>query len=261
MHLKFIGTGSGKTSLKRNHSSFLISDEGHNLIIDCGDGISRALLKQDINFRSIDSILISHLHADHYSGLASLITQMKLSGREEPLSVYIHSSLCDVIEDFLLRSYLFKTKMNFQLIIIPFEFDVETRVSEHLCLTAKSNSHLNGYKPYDINNVLSFASASFLFSDSKYNVVYSGDIGSVNDLFLFNQKTDFLITEISHISREEILEVYKKIQPDKMILTHIADEIEESLKTFIDSLSSEQKSHIIIAEDGLSLPIHTKYCL
>lgn len=257
MHLKFLGTSSGKTSLKRNHSSFLISDESHNLLVDCGDGISSALLKQDINFRSIDSILISHLHADHYSGLASLITQMKLIKREEPLTIYVHNSLSEVIEEFLLRSYLFRAKMDFQLNVIPFEFDVINKVSRNLCFTAKQNSHLDGYKSYDVKNVLSFASASFLFSDSKYNVVYSGDIGSVNDLFLFKQKIDFLITEISHISRKEILEVYNKILPDKMILTHIADEVEESIKTYIGSLQTGQKANIIIAEDGLSLPIPT----
>lgn len=257
MHLKFIGTSSGKTSLKRNHSSLLISEEDHNLLIDCGDGISSALLKQNVNFRSIDSILISHLHADHYSGLASLITQMKLSGREESLSIYIHNSLLNVIEEVLLRSYLFKDKMGFKLNVISFEFDITTKISGHLYFTAKQNSHLDGYKPYDIKNVLSFASASFLFSNSKSNVFYSGDIGSVNDLFLFNQKIDFLITEISHISREDILAVYNKIQPDKMILTHIGDEAEESLKAFIVSLSTELKSNIFIAEDGLTFPIHT----
>jgi ribonuclease BN (tRNA processing enzyme) len=258
LHLKFVGTSSGKTSLKRNHSSFLISDEDHNLLVDCGDGISSALLKQDINCNSINSILISHLHADHYTGLASLITQMKLRERDDPLTVYIHSSLRDAVEEFLLRSYLFRAKMDFKLNVISIEFDEKVKVSEHLFFTAKQNSHLDGYKPYDINHVLSFASASFLFSDLNNKIIYSGDIGSVNDLFLFNQKIDFLITEISHISSDEILEVYNKIQPNKMILTHIDDEVEELLKTFINSLESDQKSNFLIAEDGLSLNLLKK---
>lgn len=258
MQLKFIGTSSGKASLKRNHSSILISNANQNLLIDCGDGISRALLKQEINYNSINSILISHLHADHYSGLASLITQMKLSKRDEPLSIYIHNSLSVTLEEFLLRSYLFREKMNFKIAVIPYEFDEKVEAGENLFFAAKQNSHLDGYKQYDTHNSLSFASASFQFSDSNYNIVYSGDIGSIRDLFLFKHKTDFLITEISHISIDDILEVFNKTKPSKLILTHIADEIEESLKIFLNSLPIEQKSNILIAEDGMSLPINTE---
>ncbi|MEO8398834.1 MAG: MBL fold metallo-hydrolase, partial [Ignavibacteriaceae bacterium] len=74
--IKFIGTGSGKTSLKRFHSSFLILNESYNLLVDTGDGISKALLLQNINYNSIDGILISHLHPDHYTGLPLLLVQM-----------------------------------------------------------------------------------------------------------------------------------------------------------------------------------------
>jgi ribonuclease Z len=87
VNIIFLGTGSGKTSLKRHHSSLLISSQKHNLLVDCGDGISSALIKQNISFCSIGAILISHMHADHYSGLASLITQMKLVGRKETLTI------------------------------------------------------------------------------------------------------------------------------------------------------------------------------
>jgi len=79
LEIKFVGTGSGKTLLKRYHSSFLIKTEAYNLLVDAGDGISRALLNQKVTFDSINGILISHLHPDHYSGLPSLIIQMKLN--------------------------------------------------------------------------------------------------------------------------------------------------------------------------------------
>ena len=66
--LKFIGTGSGKTSLNRFHSSFFIKTSNYNLLIDAGDGESKALLSQGIDFNTIDGILFTHLHPDHYTG-------------------------------------------------------------------------------------------------------------------------------------------------------------------------------------------------
>jgi ribonuclease Z len=131
MKIKFLGTGSGQTSLNRFHSSFLISSSNHNLLVDCGDGISKAILKQNINFNSIDSILISHFHADHFAGLPSLLTQMKLSSRKNDLTIFVHSSEKDFLEDFIFHSYLFKERMTFNLKIISFDEETEIKVSEN----------------------------------------------------------------------------------------------------------------------------------
>ena len=38
----------------------------------------------------------------------------------------------------------------------------------------------------------------------KTQSYYSGDVGSENDLYLFNQKVDWFITETTHIKHEEI---------------------------------------------------------
>ena len=106
MKIKFLGTGSGKTSLNRYHSSLLISSSKYNLLVDCGDGISKAILAQNIDFNSINSVLISHFHSDHFSGLPSLITQMKLSSRKNELKIFVHSSEKDFLEDFIFHSYI-----------------------------------------------------------------------------------------------------------------------------------------------------------
>ncbi|MCK5087559.1 MAG: MBL fold metallo-hydrolase, partial [Melioribacteraceae bacterium] len=95
MKVTFIGTGSGKVSLERFHSSILVSKKNSNLLIDVGDSISRALLNLNISINSIDQILISHNHADHYSGIASLVTQMKLLERSKPLKIFTHQLLSD----------------------------------------------------------------------------------------------------------------------------------------------------------------------
>jgi len=251
--VKFIGTGSGITSLNRHHSSFIISSANSNILVDCGDGISSALLKQNIYFNSISSILISHLHADHYCGLPSLITQMKLIKRTEPLSIFVHSSLLDFIKDFILHSYIFTQKLGFDLIFFPFEIDSKVLISGNIKFISKNNSHLEKYKIYDIKNRLSFVSLSFFFEDGQNTAIYTGDIGNENDLFLFSKKVDWFITETTHIKLKNLAENFEKINPTKFILTHIEDGLEENLKQLIESLQSKQANKILIAYDGFEL--------
>jgi ribonuclease Z len=251
--IKFLGTGSGKTSLNRHHSSFLISSTNHTLLVDCGDGISTAILKQDISFSFIDSILISHFHADHFSGLPSLLTQMKLLSRKNDLAIFVHKSEKDFLENFIFHSYLFKERMTFNLKIISLDEDVEIKLNERFSLISKFNSHLDKYRKYDQQNRLGFASLSFLIKDDENSVIYSGDVGSENDLYLFNQKADWLITETTHIKQETLLNLFDKLDPSKLILTHIGDDFEKPLNDFHQSLPENRKSRFILAFDGLEL--------
>ncbi len=253
MKIKFLGTSSAQTSLNRFHSSFLISSSNHNLLVDCGDGISKAILKQNIDFNSIDSILISHFHADHYSGLPSLITQMKLLSRKNDLTIFVHSSEKIFLEDLIFHSYLFRERMTFDLNVISFNEENEINADENFSFISKLNSHLDKYKKYDQQNKLGFASLSFLFKDDENSVIYSGDIGSENDLYLFNEKVDWFITEITHIKIENIFKLLGKIEPAKLILTHIGDDFEKPINDFHQSLPEHLKSRIIIAFDGLEL--------
>lgn len=261
MKIKFLGTGSGQTSLNRFHSSFLISSSNHNLLVDCGDGISKAILKQNINFNSIDSILISHFHADHFPGLPSLLTQMKLSSRKNDLTIFVHSSEKDFLESFIFHSYLFKERMTFNLNIISFDEENEIKLSENFYFFSKLNSHLDKYKKYDSENKLGFTSLSFFFKDDENTLIYSGDIGNENDLYLFNQKVDWFITETTHIRKENILELLEKSDPAKVILTHIGDDFEKSLNKFHQSLPNHLKSRIILAFDGFELNQYHSGCL
>ena len=253
MKIRFIGTGSGKTSLKRHHSSLLVSSKNFNLLVDCGDGTSLALLKQNINFNLIDAILISHLHADHYSGLASLLTQMKLLNRKTNLTIFIHQSLIDYIKSFLLNSYLFMDRLGFDLNLIGVEVEKTTHLTDSLSFRVKLNSHLDKYKSNAVSQNISMASLSFLFREHESSFFYSADIGSDKDLYLFNEKVDCFIVESSHINSEDLKGLITKNDVDKIIITHLEEESEKALQKFRESLEITTKSNILIAFDGFIL--------
>jgi ribonuclease Z len=252
--ITFLGTSSGKTSLKRYHSSILFSLEKYNLLVDTGDGISKAFIDNKISFNSINGILFTHLHPDHFSGLSALIVQMKMMNRNEPLEIFIHESLVSVIDDFIIRSYLLPEKMGFEIHYKTFQDNEQLNVTEKFLFIARKNSHLKDLEKYLVNySSLSFYSASFLFESDNKKIIYTSDIGSEGDLLLFNEIVpDLFISEVTHIAPLILLEKIKSIKPDMTYLTHYADEDIPALSEIMANLPNALKEKVILAVDSIS---------
>lgn len=251
----FIGTSSGQTSQKRYHSSLLIKSKDFNLLVDCGEGTSKALLHHKISFDSIDGILFSHLHPDHSAGLPSFIVQLKQQKRTKPLKVYCHKNLTAPLKMFLRNSFVFTKRATFSLEYFEFEHDEEIAVSKNFSFISRQNSHLDKYRKY-LGDKNGFACSSFLFELGVNEVFYSGDIASVDDLYLFrDENPQVFITEVTHISLTQVVDYYKLFHPKKIYLTHYSDGQKKELKKSIKELQISFHDKIILAEDGISVEL------
>ena len=249
MKITFVGTGSGKTALKRYHSSLLLSFDGYNLLVDAGDSVSRALLKAEIKYNSINGILFTHLHPDHFSGLGALIVQMKMFKRTNPLEIFVFKDLIGEVKNYLLTCNLLSEKMDFEIIFRPFSDNAEFLVNERLKIIPRENSHLSELNKYSQYSNKSFYCASFLFSYKNKNLIYTGDIGSKKDLELFNEfKADILVSEITHITISDLLEKLVILGSPRTYITHITDDDEAGIVHLLDKLSPDGKK-IELAND------------
>jgi ribonuclease BN (tRNA processing enzyme) len=256
LEIKFIGTGSGRTALKRYHSSFLINTGVYNLLVDAGDGVSRALIHQKIPFDLINGILISHLHPDHYSGLPSLIIQMKLTGRQLSLDVFCHGTQTDFLKEFLSQSYIFEETLGFKLNFKSFGQKKTIDIAAGFSFVANQNSHLKRNEQLDKSGRLSFICNSFLIRVKGKNILYTGDIGDFSDLFLFEEhKIAIMISEVTHLSIEELLDSFRRLKPNKLFITHLGEEDEEKVSKLSYQLPSAERRKVIAAFDGLNVKI------
>ncbi len=88
MEVVFLGTTAAIPTKKRAHTAIALRYEGEVILWDCGEGVQRQLIKSGISYMKVRRVFITHLHGDHFLGLAGLIQTLGFAGRSEVLEVY-----------------------------------------------------------------------------------------------------------------------------------------------------------------------------
>jgi ribonuclease Z len=100
----FLGTSSAAPTKGRGLPAIAIQREGSVVLLDAGEGVQRQVLNHGIGLNKETSVLITHLHGDHVTGLLGLLQTMSLAQRRKPLNIVGPPSLqkwIDVTKDLL----------------------------------------------------------------------------------------------------------------------------------------------------------------
>jgi len=110
--VKILGNNSAVPAHDRNQTSQLVQLDSQYILIDCGEATQIQLSRFEIRFGRIKTILISHLHGDHYFGLIGLISTMHLFQRTTPLQIFSPPGLEEIIR---LQLKVSSTELSFPL--------------------------------------------------------------------------------------------------------------------------------------------------
>ncbi|MEK7853468.1 MAG: MBL fold metallo-hydrolase [candidate division NC10 bacterium] len=83
----FLGSGDAFGSGGRFQTCFHVRAEATQFLIDCGASSLIAMKRFGVDPSSLDIILLSHLHGDHFGGLPFLILDAQFSRRTRPLVI------------------------------------------------------------------------------------------------------------------------------------------------------------------------------
>lgn len=226
MILKVLGSVSPYCKDNKNCPGYIIYTKENKLLLDCGNGITRNLnLPNDLQNLTI---IISHLHRDHYAELFSIAyasyVYHSLGILKEKIKVYIPEPTMSIeLEDFKLLTNL----GNEQYLEINHYNSSSIISTKDTTITFCKNPH----------NVTSYSTK---ISSYNQSIVYSGDTGYIgNTLEKFAFGSNLLICESTflkdqqrkydyHLYAYEAAQIAHKAEVEQLLLTHFWPEIEKN---------------------------------
>ena len=216
MKFIFLGTGSGMPELDKNQSSLYVNVNEKHLLFDCGEGVSKQLLKHHLDNNVLDAIFISHYHPDHISGLFMLLQMLKLQKREKPLQLFLPERPAALVET-LQFLYTFIQKFTFPLHILDCE-ESELYFEE---VNAALTDHLLEYEGLVNENKLPnlLHSYAFRISGPEGSLAYTSDINKVESVQFLIRNCHTVIIDAQHPEADQIIRLqYSGIK--RVLLTH-----------------------------------------
>jgi ribonuclease Z len=107
-----LGNNSAVPAFDRHPTSQVITIDGINLLMDCGEGTQIQMINYRIRRSKISHIFISHLHGDHYFGLIGLINSFSLLNHRQDLHIFGPAPLQEIME---LQLRVADTKLSYPL--------------------------------------------------------------------------------------------------------------------------------------------------
>jgi ribonuclease Z len=96
--IHILSSGTGSPTKVHNQTSQLLIIRNNYFLLDCGEATQFQLVKNKLPYMRISHIFISHLHADHYTGLIGLVNTFNLNRRKTDLHVYAPEGMQEIIE-------------------------------------------------------------------------------------------------------------------------------------------------------------------
>lgn len=89
MRIVMLGTGAALPDPDRCHTSLLLTlRNGRHVMLDCGHGATRQLMRIDVNPADVGTLLLTHLHHDHVCELPFFVISGWILGRTGALHIF-----------------------------------------------------------------------------------------------------------------------------------------------------------------------------
>ncbi|MCB0194383.1 MAG: DUF1670 domain-containing protein [Anaerolineae bacterium] len=246
-----LGSGCGIPTQRRFPSAYALKVTSKLFLIDCGAPVSSLLYEYDLDPVDVRAVFLSHWHMDHVANLGLLLTQNHHQKRSRALQIYGPKGTSGKIQRLLQDSFLLRDELSYKLKTTTVKSD-EKYTESLLQVTFFRTQHLEKPK-YKTHFGKKAAAYGMVIDGPGWRIVYSGDIGSPQELSPYVEKCDLLIHEMAHHRPEEVAEFAAAAKVPHLLISHIGREYDESPEKIRTAFAKHYQGDLVIAEDGTRL--------
>lgn len=247
MRLTVVGSGDAFGSGGRFNTCFHLATAAGVFLVDCGASTHVALRVRGIEPNSIDAIVLSHLHGDHFGGIPFLLLDGQfLSRRERPLHFAGPPGARDRINALLEVFFAGSTKSPWRFPWSVTEIPVaQPSEFQGLKITSAEVIHFSGAP-----------STALRITDGQKTFAYSGDTQWTDALLPIAAGADLFVTECydydrelsGHLNWTTIKQRLADFTARRVMLTHMNH-------TMLARADEAKSAGVLVAEDGLVLDL------
>lgn len=247
MELTVIGCTGSMPGPDSPASCYLVQHDGYSLVLDLGNGALGALMRY-LDIRTIDAIVLSHLHADHCIDVTSLYVARAYGGMggEQRLPVVGPSNTADRMS----RVYDLPRSPG---MTTEFDFIDLTSVTELGPFQLRSASMAHPVPAFAVR-----------IDGPDGSLVYTGDTGPNDRLVPLAQGADILLSEAAfvdgednatdlHLTGRQAGEVARDAQVGHLVITHVPPWNDG--QRAVAEAAEVYDGPIVLAHSGLKLTI------
>jgi ribonuclease BN (tRNA processing enzyme) len=223
-HIRFLGSGDAFGSGGRLHTCIHVHSEDATFLIDCGASSLIAMKRFGIDPTSIDTVLVTHLHGDHFGGIPFLILDAQfVSRRTRPLTVAgppdLPRRVHDAMEVLFPGSSRVRRRFSLKLIELP---EGEAIDIGALTVTPYGVVHPSGAPAYALRvecggKVVSY-SGDTEWTDSLLRASHGADL-FVCEAYFFEKKVPY------HLDYRTLMVHRAQLRCRRLILTHMSEDM------------------------------------
>lgn len=257
-HVILLGTRGGPgVDLTRNETASAVVVDGVPYLVDCGYGTLRSLVACGLGYAQIATIFFTHLHDDHTSDLAALLTHQWTGGRAKPTDVYGPYGTAAMVDGALAFS-----KANAEIRIVDEGRTTRPEAlfhghdlaatdkpaaafkDERVAVTSVENTHF----PERSKAKMPYRSLAYRFDSPNRSIVFSGDTAYSKNLVDLAQGADVFICEVMDQAIHDEMAARAKAAADAgnpdNIYRHIADT--HSTPADVGRMASEAQVKLVV---------------
>jgi ribonuclease BN (tRNA processing enzyme) len=273
-HAILLGTRGGPgVDLNRNETASAVVVDGVPYLVDCGYGTLRSLVACGIGYAEISTIFFTHLHNDHTSDLAALLTHQWTGGRNKPTDVYGPYGTAAMVEGAMA---FFKADTEIRIVDEGRTVRPETLFHGHdlaatdkpapafkderVTVTSVENTHF----PERSKARMPYRSLAYRFDSKTRSIVFAGDTAYSKNLVDLAHGADVFICEVMDQAIHDEMAARAKAaaeagNPDN-IYRHIADT--HSTPADVGRMASEAQVKMVVLNHlvpGTTAPGHPEF--